>query len=65
MGKKPWEYGPLHVSDNHKYLFHGETPFYWMGDTAWLMLQRSSREDVDALVEGLIQAAQQLFPSLS
>ena len=25
----------------------------------------SSREDVDALVEGLIQAAQQLFPSLS
>ena len=51
MGKKPWEYGPLHVSDNHKYLFHGETPFYWMGDTAWLMLQRSSREDVDTYLK--------------
>ena len=25
----------------------------------------STREDVDALVEGLTQAAQQLFPSLS
>lgn len=48
MRKKPWDNGSLHVGGNGKYLFHGEVPFFWMGDTSWLLLQRSSREEADA-----------------
>ena len=47
MKRKYWEDGPLCVSENKKYLRAGETPFFWMGDTAWLLIQRSSREDAD------------------
>ena len=34
MKKKPWEYGPLHAAEGKPYLMNGETPFFWMGDTA-------------------------------
>lgn len=34
---KPWEYGKLRISDNKKYLMNGEHPFFWLGDTAWLL----------------------------
>ena len=34
MKRKYWEDGPLCVSENKKYLRAGETPFFWMGDTA-------------------------------
>ena len=37
----------------------------WMVYGIMLLLSVGCREDVDALVEGLTQAAQQLFPSLS
>lgn len=36
----------LHVSENGKYLIQGERPFFWLGDTAWLMLQKLSEEDM-------------------
>ncbi len=45
MTHKYWQNGPLHLSENRKYLKAGDAPFYWMGDTAWLLIQRSSRED--------------------
>lgn len=35
--KKPWEHGPLRVHHDGRYLINGETPFFWMGDTAWLL----------------------------
>lgn len=37
---KHWEYGPLKVSRNQRYLVNGEKPFFWLGDTAWLLFQQ-------------------------
>ena len=45
MRRKPWDNGALRVKG--KYLFNGDTPFYWMGDTTWMFVQRSSREEAD------------------
>jgi hypothetical protein len=42
---KYWENGVLQVSENGKYLTNGEQPFFWLGDTAWLMLQQCSLEE--------------------
>ena len=41
----PWDKGKLEVSENKRFIQHenGE-PFFWLGDTAWLMLQRLDRE---------------------
>lgn len=38
----------LRVSENGKYLMQGGSPFFWLGDTAWLMLQKLDREDMEA-----------------
>lgn len=40
-----WDNGALRVSDNRKYLRNGGTPFFWMGDTAWLLMQQCDREE--------------------
>lgn len=41
----PWDHGKLIVSDNGRYLQHADgTPFFWLGDTAWLLLKRTTRE---------------------
>src|SRR5665213_2493334 len=39
-GKNPlYMHGPLHVSENHRYLEHQDgTPFFWLGDTWWMGL---------------------------
>lgn len=42
---KYWEIGPLRVSSNRRYLQNGDQPFFWLGDTAWLMFQKCTRED--------------------
>ena len=42
---KPWEYGPLEVSENGKYLRNGEKPFFWLGDTAWMMFSHLNEEE--------------------
>lgn len=36
----------LSVSANGKYLLQGDRPFFWLGDTAWLMLQKLEKEDM-------------------
>lgn len=41
-----WTRGNLHISDNHRYFMEGDEPFFWLGDTAWLMLQKLDREEV-------------------
>lgn len=41
-----WNREPLHISENRKYLMEGEKPFFWLGDTAWLMLQKLNEEDM-------------------
>lgn len=42
---KPWENGVLKISENHRYLQNGGTPFFWLGDTAWLMFARLTQEE--------------------
>ena len=39
---------PVHVSDNHRYLIdqYGE-PFFYLGDTAWELFHRLTREEAD------------------
>ena len=34
---KPWKQGKLRVSENGRYLHNGEQPFFYLGDTAWLL----------------------------
>lgn len=36
----------LRISENHKYFMKGERPFFWLGDTAWLMLQKLDEEEI-------------------
>ena len=44
---KPWEHGRLRVSDNQRFLQHEDgEPFFWLGETAWLMPQRLNRDEV-------------------
>lgn len=39
---------PLRVSDNGRFLVRRDgTPFFWLGDTAWALLQKCRREDGD------------------
>ncbi|MCR5717098.1 MAG: glycoside hydrolase family 140 protein [Lachnospiraceae bacterium] len=35
----------LRISENHRYLMQGDHPFFWLGDTAWLMLQKLNKEE--------------------
>ncbi|NDV79714.1 glycoside hydrolase family 140 protein [Dysgonomonas sp. 511] len=44
----PWDNGKLKVSDNKRFLQHENgTPFFWLGETAWLLPSRSNRDEVD------------------
>ena len=46
--QKPWDNGRLRVSDNRQYLVHENgTPFFWLGNTAWLMPERLNRDEVE------------------
>ncbi|HZG87451.1 glycoside hydrolase family 140 protein [Paenibacillus sp.] len=47
--QKPWSRGRLTVSPNGRFLRHADgTPFFWLGDTAWLLLTRTKREEARA-----------------
>lgn len=49
--EKPWDNGRLIVSDNKRYLQHANgKPFFWLGETAWLLPSRSNRDEVDFLM---------------
>lgn len=41
----PWERGPLTVSGNGRYFLCGEEPFFFLGDTAWLLFHRLTPEE--------------------
>lgn len=44
--EKPWKHGGLKVSDVGPYLSHADgTPFFWLGDTGWLLPQRLDRDE--------------------
>lgn len=44
---KPWDKGHLQVSTNNKYLTNGKTPFFWLGDTAWLLFEKLTAEQCE------------------
>lgn len=46
--KLPWENGKLQVSENGRFLQHeNKTPFFWLGDTGWLMPERLNQDEVE------------------
>lgn len=48
LAQKPFAHGPLKVSDNKRYLVHQDgTPFFYLGDTAWELFHRLTREEAD------------------
>ena len=45
---QPWDNGRLKVSDNQRYLVHEDgAPFFWLGNTAWLISERLNRDEVE------------------
>ena len=45
----PWQNGKLKVSDNGRYLQHENgTPFFWMGETGWLLPEKLNRDEANA-----------------
>lgn len=47
-GSKPWDNGKLKVTENGRYLQHENgAPFFWLGDTGWLLPERLNRDEVD------------------
>lgn len=43
----PWDNGKLKVSANSRFLQHENgAPFFWLGETAWLLSSRSNQEEV-------------------
>ncbi|MBQ6680907.1 MAG: glycoside hydrolase family 140 protein [Prevotella sp.] len=46
MAQKPWDNGRLKVSDNQRYLqFENGKPFFWLGETGWLLPERLDRAE--------------------
>lgn len=44
--QKPWDSGRLEVSANHRFLqFHNGKPFFWLGDTGWLLPEQLDRKE--------------------
>ena len=43
---------PLVVSENSRFLQHADgTPFFWLGDTGWLLFQKLDRAEADRYLE--------------
>ena len=46
--QKPWDNGRLMISSNNRYLqFENGSPFFWLGDTGWLVPQHLDRAEVE------------------
>ena len=44
--KKPWDNGKLKISANNRYLQHENgQPFFWQGETGWLLPERTDRAE--------------------
>lgn len=48
---KPGNCMALSVSANHRYLMTGDQPFFWLGDTGWLLLSKLSRSDAEKYLQ--------------
>ncbi|MBR6401443.1 MAG: DUF4038 domain-containing protein [Firmicutes bacterium] len=38
------------IETNGRYLMHGDKPFFWLGDTAWLLFQKTDEDEAAATV---------------
>lgn len=48
----PWEKGALEVSSNGHYIQHTNgSPFLWIADTGWGMVQQLTREEIDLYLD--------------
>ncbi|TVZ17072.1 DUF4038 domain-containing protein [Maribacter sp. MAR_2009_72] len=49
----PWQdHGKLKVSENKHFITHDDgTPFLWLGDTGWGMIQQLTREEIDTYLD--------------
>lgn len=48
----PWKNGKLAVSEEGRYLKHENgTPFFWMGETGWLLPERTDRDEASYYLE--------------
>jgi hypothetical protein len=46
---KPWDNGRLKISANHRFFqFENGKPFFWLGDTGWLLPERLNRGEVQS-----------------
>ena len=46
--QKPWDNGRLKVSDNQRFILHENgTPFFWQGETGWLLPERLDRAEAE------------------
>lgn len=53
----PWKNGPLKVSDNGTYLCHTNgKPFFWLGDTGWLLPERLDQAEAAYYLNGAREA---------
>ena len=50
--QRPWDNGRLIVSENRRFLQHENgKPFFWLGDTAWLLFTKLDRDEVRTYLE--------------
>ena len=53
----PWKNGPLKVSENGTYLCHTNgKPFFWLGDTGWLLPERLDQAEAAYYLNGAREA---------
>ncbi|MCD8166819.1 MAG: glycoside hydrolase family 140 protein [Bacteroides sp.] len=53
----PWQHGTLQVSPEGRYLRHEDgTLFFWLGETGWLLPQRTDRDEAAYYLEQCRQA---------
>ena len=54
---KPWDNGKLRVSDNQRYLqFENGQPFFWLGETGWLLPERLDRAEAEWYLQSCAKA---------
>ncbi|SMD03519.1 glycoside hydrolase family 140 protein [Pedobacter nyackensis] len=41
----------LHISENGRYFTEDGKPFFWLGDTGWLLFNKTTREQADQFLE--------------
>ena len=55
--QKPWDNGKLCVSDNQRYLqFENGQPFFWQGETGWLLPERLDRAEAEWYLQSCAKA---------